>query len=227
MGCRSRFMRKWFVSESATCPTCSGRLGGPYKNRCYTCKPCIKKKTGQTIPCASCGEPFYVARSRLKIAKYCSFECSGVGRRKGAAAPAGFKQCLKCREVKPLESFASASAKWDGKHIWCRVCTSTARDVITVEQDRRRHDQHLKRKYGISLADYEAMAERQGGVCAICGGPPEKRSKLMRERFDVDHCHATGRVRGLLCLGCNTGIGHLGDDPARIRAALEYLAQHT
>jgi hypothetical protein len=68
------------------------------------------------------------------------------------------------------------------------------------------------------MAEYEEMLERQGGVCAICALPPEQDRKLQ-----VDHCHQTGKVRGLLCMKCNKGIGQLNDDPKRVAAALRYL----
>jgi hypothetical protein len=78
----------------------------------------------------------------------------------------------------------------------------------------------LKKLYGMTQADYDALLVSQDGKCAICqtdspGGPGNK--------FHVDHDHATGRVRGLLCHHCNTGLGNLYDDPVRLRAALRYL----
>jgi hypothetical protein len=74
----------------------------------------------------------------------------------------------------------------------------------------------LKRLYGISAADYDALLAKQGGACAIC----RKRSK---ERLCVDHCHLTGTVRGLLCSACNIALGYLKDDQASLVAALAYL----
>ena len=73
----------------------------------------------------------------------------------------------------------------------------------------------FKKVYGISLADYEAMFERQGGACAIC-----KRTGLT---LCVDHCHLTGEVRGLLCIRCNSAIGFCNDDPVLLQAAAAYL----
>jgi hypothetical protein len=73
----------------------------------------------------------------------------------------------------------------------------------------------LKKVYGISMADYEAMFERQGGACAIC-----KRTGVA---LCVDHCHLTGEVRGLLCSLCNSAIGFCSDDPAVLQAAAAYL----
>jgi hypothetical protein len=78
----------------------------------------------------------------------------------------------------------------------------------------------FKNKYGISVDDYDVMLKRQGGVCAICRDPPSGRYK----RLDVDHCHSTGRVRGLLCHQCNTAIGLLKDDPEIIKNVAVYIA---
>lgn len=75
----------------------------------------------------------------------------------------------------------------------------------------------MKADFGISLADFETMLSNQGGVCAICGERPKRR------RLAVDHCHQTGRVRGLLCYSCNVGIGALRDSPDVIRSAIAYL----
>src|SRR5262249_60686824 len=74
----------------------------------------------------------------------------------------------------------------------------------------------LRRLYGISAADYDALLDKDGGVCAIC----RKRSK---RRLCVDHCHRTGTIRGLLCASCNLGLGSLKEDQASLVAALAYL----
>lgn len=87
------------------------------------------------------------------------------------------------------------------------------------ERWRERRDHGLRFKFGITLADYEAMSEAQGGVCAICKKPPQKH----RRHLDVDHDHKTGRVRGLLCSPCNRAIGYFRDDPELMRAAAAYL----
>jgi hypothetical protein len=79
---------------------------------------------------------------------------------------------------------------------------------------------HLKRKYGISLEDYEVMLDAQGGVCKICGEPrPEERT------LHVDHDHETGAIRGLLCFRCNNAIGDLRDDHDLARKLADYLDQ--
>ena len=87
-----------------------------------------------------------------------------------------------------------------------------------VDVNRRRG--HLQRRYGLSRADYDALLKRQGGVCAICGKPSEK-------TLCVDHCHATGTIRGLLCRKCNLGLRCLADDQSALIAALVYLGHES
>ncbi len=81
----------------------------------------------------------------------------------------------------------------------------------------------LKSKYGITLAEYEAMLSSQNGVCAICKRPERRKSRYGGVcRLHVDHCHETGVVRGLLCSRCNLAFDAFGTEE-RIAAALEYL----
>ncbi len=72
----------------------------------------------------------------------------------------------------------------------------------------------IRYQYGISLKEIEELKIKQGGCCALC---PE------REDLHIDHCHVTGKIRGLLCHNCNVGLGHFLDDPKRLRFAAEYL----
>lgn len=82
---------------------------------------------------------------------------------------------------------------------------------------------HLKKQYKLTLQDYLAIVDQQHGLCAICGQPPGAKEK---GRLHVDHCHKTGKVRGLLCYNCNNGLGALKDDPEIVAKALEYLKTH-
>lgn len=79
-------------------------------------------------------------------------------------------------------------------------------------------DKNLKRLYGLSQVDFDALLARQGGKCAACSSP-----RPGGQNWQVDHDHDTGRVRGILCKGCNIGLGQLGDDPYRVSALLNYL----
>lgn len=72
---------------------------------------------------------------------------------------------------------------------------------------------HLRRKYGLTGDEYDALLDRQGGVCAICRQPERLMGRGRVRRLAVDHDHRTGKVRGLLCASCNTVLGQLRDDP--------------
>ncbi len=110
-------------------------------------------------------------------------------------------QCGKGVDVR-LRAVDQRYPRADGQRNWrCRNAT-----YATI----------LTRQYGLSLAQYNEMLDRQHGRCAICREP-------FHARPAVDHDHASGRVRGLLCTFCNTGIGLFRDDPARLRSAIEYL----
>lgn len=76
----------------------------------------------------------------------------------------------------------------------------------------------LKHNYGLSVDDYFDMLERQQGKCGICKGRSNGRGD-----FHVDHCHDTGKVRGLLCAKCNLLLGHADDNTKLLRAAIYYL----
>ena len=77
-------------------------------------------------------------------------------------------------------------------------------------------DWHLKNAYGIDSAAVVKMFDNQAGACAICGGS-------LFDTCHVDHCHTTNKVRGLLCRGCNQGLGSFCDNPAALLAAATYI----
>lgn len=79
--------------------------------------------------------------------------------------------------------------------------------------------------HGLTLDQYHALMERQDFGCAICGHVPTECADKY-DRLHIDHCHATERVRGLLCGGCNLGVGHFREDQGRMVAAMAYLAKH-
>lgn len=89
-------------------------------------------------------------------------------------------------------------------------------------------DSHLHRTYGIREADYWTMHRAQGGVCAICSQPESKISNMNGKviRLCVDHCHASGAVRALLCADCNLLLGRASDDPDRLRRMADYLDKY-
>lgn len=124
--------------------------------------------------------------------------------------------CTKCGEEKPPDGFHKGSR-------WCKPC----KIKLATEWNRanpERHREHCRgkhkrkqtlRRYGLTEADFDLLLERQGGACLICR---DRESKLF-----VDHDHATGIVRGLLCVSCNTMLGFAKDSPDRLRDGALYL----
>jgi hypothetical protein len=86
----------------------------------------------------------------------------------------------------------------------------------------------FKRRYGIDRAAYEEMFKQQNGLCLICRKPETSLNQHTHEPrlLSVDHCHSTGKVRGLLCKRCNTGIGAFEEDPDLMKAAIRYIRRH-
>lgn len=122
------------------------------------------------------------------------------------------KTCTKCGEEKPYSEYYKNAQKKGGYYNSCKICYRIHRDE---NQYNRRA--HLKYKYGLSLAQYDVMLEEQGGVCAVCG-----RSNGSKRLF-IDHDHATGEVRGLLCHACNITLGNVDDNEELLLLAVEYL----
>lgn len=83
----------------------------------------------------------------------------------------------------------------------------------------------LKRTYGITLAEYREMFNKQNGVCFICGNP-ETNSQRRDNNLSVDHNHITGKVRKLLCSNCNRGLGEFNDNIIIMERAIQYLKDH-
>jgi hypothetical protein len=99
------------------------------------------------------------------------------------------------------------------------------RDRLCAAQRARRdpvreRDLKLRKLYGLSAAQVGDMVVAQAGRCAVCGG-------ALSDPPCVDHDHVRGHVRALLCGGCNLGLGHFRDNPARLRAAAAYLDRYT
>ena len=128
------------------------------------------------------------------------------------------KVCTQCGVDKDVDQYyvQRQKSRSDRLQSECKECKKNRVNVRGERADVKAANlsAYRLRVYGINTEEYDAMAEEQGGTCAICN----KEEKLV-----VDHCHDTGRVRGLLCSNCNAGIGLLGDKAEGVRNAVNYL----
>jgi hypothetical protein len=120
-----------------------------------------------------------------------------------------FKQCSTCRQnyLKYNPAKIAKLREWERAH------------PEEAKARRRRHN--LSRNYGLTPQEFDQMLETQGGVCGICGGPPDD-----PRGFHVDHDHETDEVRGILCRTCNFALGCIADDIGRLDAMKAYLLKY-
>ncbi|WP_246323854.1 endonuclease VII domain-containing protein [Petropleomorpha daqingensis] len=116
-----------------------------------------------------------------------------------------------------MEDFVRNSGLPSGYAPYCKPCHN-ARGKLSRDKVGGSRTYHLKRRYGITAEDADAMLAEQDGLCAICGVAPAAH---------VDHDHVTGAVRQLLCFNCNGGLGQFKDDPELLHRAAYYVALHT
>jgi hypothetical protein len=138
-----------------------------------------------------------------------------------------------CGTHKERDAFGKDRSRTDGLNPRCRDCARPISRENAIKWNRlhpeRMVNNHLKRAYGLNLAEYEAMLATQGGVCAICGKPERSHTKSqgISNRLSVDHDHATGAIRGLLCRACNFGIAAFDEDREKMASAIAYLSAHS
>ena len=132
------------------------------------------------------------------------------------------KTCRTCDEEKSFSEYYKASSCKDGYRGSCRQCNMKQRRerLAKADPDQRR-SVVLKGKYGITLDTKRDMQKAQNDKCKICGTTDYGKKGLLV----VDHCHSTGKVRGLLCYSCNIALGMFKDNVETIKAAIKYLEE--
>jgi hypothetical protein len=142
------------------------------------------------------------------------------------------KVCTKCKVDKEYRDYYfvinSKGAKTRTYKSECKECTKArvrkyhSDDPIRSAHTRWKYD--LQKNYGMTESEWESLLALQGGGCGICG---EKETNVHKSgtvwRLSVDHCHDTGKIRGILCNNCNRAIGLLKDNVQLLRKAADYL----
>ena len=133
----------------------------------------------------------------------------------------GYRVCSHCKVEKKFSEFHLHKGHPHGVSYRCKACAR--KNNKKYYDPVRMRSLALKRLYGITLDDYNRMLKIQNNRCAICNGTETGRKDI--KYFNVDHCHTTGKVRGLLCHGCNSGIGNMKDDVELLDKAIAYLKE--
>src|SRR3972149_7949169 len=120
----------------------------------------------------------------------------------------GIKSCADCKKSLPVSEFAKGSKQSKSEfYAYCRLCSSRRRKLRPHRPNPLKDFRNALAEYGLTIEAYEALLNNQKYVGAICG-----LTNKNGRRLGVDHCHKTGKVRGLLCTTCNSGLGHFKDD---------------
>ena len=137
--------------------------------------------------------------------------------------------CTGCGEWKLSSDFYKCPKSPGGHRSACKSCSvAYGRKRRLADRDRVtniRRKSHIKIKYGISIEQYNQMLERQNGKCQICFCVFDLRGS-QRTMPHIDHDHSTGKVRGLLCHGCNSAIGYAREDIDLLVNCIKYLRKH-
>lgn len=124
----------------------------------------------------------------------------------------------------PQRSFKEKSCRWCNNifepkapsHLYCsQTCADDAHT-----------DKYYRKRYGCGVVEVREMYEAQKGMCAICSSFGFKMLDTHVSGMNLDHCHTTGKVRGLLCHNCNRGLGLMKDDPNILETAARYVRRH-
>ena len=133
------------------------------------------------------------------------------------------KECTECKKFLPHDKFPKRNNRNNGRQSKCVKCVTKSNKIRKLKYPDTGRDSHYKRYYNITLDEYNEILKSQNKSCAICGINESDISTGRKTKLCVDHCHSTGRIRGILCDKCNRGIGLLQDDPKIISNALSYL----
>lgn len=165
----------------------------------------------------------------------------------------GMKICRKCHREKPLDEFTITDQAKGWRKARCKACENErVREYYASNEGYREKTKHrtrvwfadpanreavgkirrktmLQGKYGLSLEQYNAMLAAQANRCALCSATEVGSTQWPNGHFYVDHCHETGRVRGLVCHKCNTAIGQYEwlQKSVGLEAVVDYLTRPT
>ncbi len=197
---------KLAVDTVPCCPHCNSDESLVYIARNLDDKTVRRRRT-----CKQCNGTWYSVEQKTVSGTQCGkyFE-----QRRVRAMNLAEKECTLCRKILPAESFPKKDSVY--YHSRCRECRNQQRSENQLKQNLREH--------GVSIEEYESLLSQQNGGCAICGLSNVKHSHgKNRVPLVFDHCHVTGKFRGMLCQRCNRALGLIGDNAELLEKSVAYL----
>lgn len=142
------------------------------------------------------------------------------------------KECTKCKEFKPLGEFYKEKRTKSGLAYECKECSKKRMRLLYEKypEMRRRNSTKYKLKtyYGLTPEDRIRMLEECGYKCEICSREVVlPKPGCHASSANIDHCHTSGKVRGILCGHCNKGLGHFSDSMETMKKAITYLEKNS
>ena len=133
------------------------------------------------------------------------------------------KYCNQCGETKPLSDFYKRTSRRDGAGIVseCKACCRARSNRRYRQNPDEINDRRAAKTYGTTYEHIQQMRAEANGICQCCHRPGEGQFK----RLVIDHDHATGKIRGLICHKCNTVLGAVNDDPQTLRNLARFLLE--
>lgn len=146
------------------------------------------------------------------------------------------KICKNCDELKEVSEFGNNLQTQDGINSRCNKCFSSRRNLLNVGRHgitaikKKRASQHLIKTFGITMEERDRIYAKQDGKCAICRTPwyegeYDQSIASPFRKLSVDHNHITGKIRGLLCVNCNTALGSFKDSIDLLESSIRYLKE--
>ena len=179
--------------KTPTCQDCGASCSAA-SVRCFACQQVVKAKAMGSAICSGCGGP---KGTRARLCRSCNNAKIAAGRKLD-------QKWLVCPDCGGAKTAGAAR---------CQPCYFKTRRQGEASPARR---YNLMYRYGITVEQFDEMSAAQGGACLLCRVVPAV-------GLVVDHCHAIGDFRGLLCHNCNTAIGLAGDDPVLLRKMADYV----
>lgn len=157
------------------------------------------------------------------------------------------KKCSRCKKEKEVKEFHKSKKDILNRKPACKECIKIDSKEYYLNNIRKikqrvshynkkypekhkilRTNNHLQKRYGLNLKEYKILLKYQNSVCAICKQKETRKDSHSNNvtKLSIDHCHKSGKVRGILCNKCNNGLGRFKDDIKLLKSAIDYLKRN-